>query len=331
MVLEDLIYYGESKTIKILAECGLKYFHSDFMQPNEWNRYKCISQIRFDECKKVRFIVYYSDNKNPNRGKSLKKKREIFYNYYNVKVEKISVVFEYSYKELEIEYLKGEGEESEEVKTEHIMKKIEKLLALQNSPNEHEALSASLMAQKLLAKYNIDIEKIRGETDEAIDETEVFVDTGNKWKYNLANVIADNYRCKVYYLGFEKIVFRGYRTDIIVARRVYAYLFSVGKKLGKEYVKKHKEEYGYTEGIYNSYCKGFINGIKKELEKQCTALELYCPSKVENDWKIFSKKMKGVNTEINLKDIEAYEQGEYDGKNSVYATYLDDSEKYIKE
>ena len=273
----------------------------------------------------------FNDKKNPNRGKKLKKEKDVFYDFYNVTVDYDGIVFRYVYKELELEYLKNDDKETEEAKTEHIMKKIDKLLALQNSSNEHEALSASLMAQKLLAKYNIDIENIRGVVEEEIEEASVYVESGNKWKYNLADVIANNYRCKVYFKGSERVVFRGYRTDIIVARRVYAYLFSVAKRLGKNYEKKHRENYGYADGIFTSYCIGFINGVRLELEKQCTALQLYCPSKVEEDWKKYSADMGTKNSTLKLNNGEAYRQGESDGKNSISATYLDDSHRYIED
>lgn len=330
MNIDDLIYYAENKLLKLLSDCGLKYLHSDIAPKNVWDFSKAIETTMLMN-KDIQFTVKYEDKKKPQRGRKLKKERDRFYDFYNASVVYNGVIFKYPYKDLEIEYLKNDGFETEEEKNNHIMKKIEKLLALQNSPNEHEALSASLMAQKLLAKYNIDIENVRGVVEEEIEEASVYVESGNKWKYNLADVIADNYRCKVYYRGSEKIVFRGYRTDIIVARRVYAYLFSVGKRLGKAYEKRYREEHGYADGIYTSYCVGFINGIRLELEKQCTALQLYCPTKVEEDWKDYSAKMGSKDTSLRLNNAEAYKQGEYDGKNSVYATYLDDSQRYIKD
>lgn len=327
MNIDDLIYYAENKMLKILADCGLKYLHSD-ISSSDYSK-----PIHTTVCmnKTIQFKVFYDERKNSKRGKELKKIKDRFYDFYNVSVDWNGIIFKYTYKELELEYLKNDdGEETEEEKREHIMKKIDKLLALQNSSNEHEALSASLMAQKLLAKYNIDIENIRGIVEEDIEEASVYVESGNKWKYSLANVIADNYRCKVYYKGSERIVFRGYRTDIIVARRVYAYLFSVAKRLGKAYEKRYREEHGFADGIFMSYCVGFINGVKIELEKQCTALQLYCPAKVEEDWKSYTENFGTKNTSLTLNNREAYKEGERDGKNSINAQYLDDSQRYIE-
>lgn len=330
MDIDDLIYYAENKVLKLLRDNGLKYLHSD-VAPRTTRDFKKPIQTTMSLSKTLLFTVNFDDKKNPKRGRELKKNKDIFYDFYNVTIDKFGIHFKYTYKELELEYLRNDDEVAEEVKRDSIMKKIDKLLALQNSSNEHEALSASLMAQKLLAKYNIDIENIRGKVEEEIEEASVYVDSGNKWKYSLASVVADNYRCKVFYKGTDRVVFRGYRTDIVIARRVYAYLFSVAKRLGKAYEKRYRENYGNAEGIYMSYCIGFINGVRLELEKQCTALQLFCPSKVEDDWKKYSADFGEKQTTLKLNDIKAYQQGEVDGKNSISATYLDDSHRYIEE
>ena len=50
-------------------------------------------------------------------------------------------------------------------KREKILKKIENLLALAgNNPSENEAIAAALKAQELMAKYNIELADIEGET-----------------------------------------------------------------------------------------------------------------------------------------------------------------------
>ena len=78
---------------------------------------------------------------------------------------------------------------------ENIIAKIEKLLALaEKNPNEHEAMSAALKAQELIAKYNIDIATLGtseekpeiSTTSHTIPETYHF---NRKWRYELANII----------------------------------------------------------------------------------------------------------------------------------------------
>lgn len=74
---------------------------------------------------------------------------------------------------------------------EKIIEKIRKCLALaNNNPSEEEAKAAALMAQKLLAKYNIslvDVEQLEGKSEEIIEECVWFKDcvkgVARAWKY----------------------------------------------------------------------------------------------------------------------------------------------------
>ena len=130
-------------------------------------------------------------------------------------------------------------------KIEEVIRKVQKLLALADqsrNPSEAEAIAASMQAQKLLAKYNLEIADITGEEKkEEIEQVIADVGTGNKWKYTLANAIADSYCCKCYYHGAEMIVFYGYQSDVLIARRVFMYLFKVGNSLATKYVKARRD------------------------------------------------------------------------------------------
>ncbi len=328
MTEENLINFAIKKTIGILEECDLKYRKNDFNRYNTTyvnRKYQGPTIMKLLDGGVV-LTVFYDDLNNHNRGIKLKRNKDKFYNYFFAHVDFDCISFKYTKKELELEYLKQSDEGN---KNDEIMKKIQKLLALAESDNEHEAISASLMAQKLLAKYNITLEK--NDTDEEIREVTVKLNTGDKWKYNLGQIIANNYCCKFYWLsGGETIVtFRGYITDIMIARRVFTYLFSVGKRLAKTYEKNHREEHGFAYGIYNSYCSGYLNGIEGELNKQCTALQLVIPKEVEKDWDEKFKDIKTTDTNIPLNDYGAFKQGETDGKNALNAQYIDDNSQYI--
>ena len=80
-----------------------------------------------------------------------------------------------------------------------LIDKIKKLIALSDSPNEHEAQSAMLKAQLLMAKHNVDMADVQGSNllEEAVIFGEMMdtVYTDSYWKLNLANVIAENFRC----------------------------------------------------------------------------------------------------------------------------------------
>lgn len=261
--------------------------------------------------------------------KQLKEAKDLFLNYYNARLEENFLSFSFTAKELELLSMKrsGENPDADEEKLEKIIAKINKALALadrsQNS-SEHEAISASLFVQKLLAKYNLTMADVTGEQkEEDVEQTVADVGKGKKWKYGLADVIANNFACKCFSVGTEQVVFYGYKANIISARRVYVYLLKVGDRLAKSYAKKYREDNGGADGIYNSFCLGFVGGIRKELEKQCTALSIVVQPKVEEEWKKFSESFGVRNSTIKLNDREAYEEGFVEGKRALNATYLE--------
>ena len=313
------------KVISICAEVGIKYRRIDFAKADKTLDNGTMVCVRKDD---VTIKLLFDGEKH---GKELKKKKQEFYKYFNCRVGAGGIWFEFTMKELEIDAIK---EDVDEKKLEEVMEKIKKLLALSQSDNEHEAISASLMAQKLLAKYNIDIASVNGEEKEQqCEEIRADVETGNKWKYNLANIIAKNYRCKCYYHGAEMIVFYGYRQDIIIARSVYMYLFNVCKRLGRAYERKMRETRYTAEGVYNSYCAGFISGVDSELSKQCRELMIITPQKVEDGFKARAAKFGTKNTDIGISTFHggAYTAGVKEGKNALNARYVEDKSGYIEE
>ena len=318
---EELIKLKEvaiKKTINILADIGIKYRRSDFK-----------NEITATMSGDVFVYCRFDDSSNPKKGKWIKKNKEKFYNYFNVRVLDSAIQFFYTKKELEIEEASANGEAADEKKIEEVMKKIEKLLALSKSDNEHEAISASLHAQKLLAKYNLSLQDVAGEEkDEEIVECRADVEKGNRWKYNLAEVVARNYCCKVYYTGSDTVVFRSYKDKTLIARRVYMYLYNVCKRLGRQYEKEKRLEYGTAKGIYNSFCLGFVSGVSKVLDRNCTALQLVVPNKVVEDFKQFCERESVTEKSLSAIagrdfDIEAHEQGLEEGCRAMNGTMID--------
>lgn len=111
---------------------------------------------------------------------------------------------------------------------EKILNKIKNLLDLaNNNPNENEAIAAALKAQELMAKYNIELDQLdeKKETREIIKET--YYQSGKhemrKWKIGLAAIIAQNFRCKTYFLGGKDVVFYGYKEDAKIALQVFTF------------------------------------------------------------------------------------------------------------
>lgn len=325
--------FAVDTVISYAREQGVKLRHSDFSLDEmciETGNLVDFCHWDENELDTVRVFI----NKEGRWAAQLKKAEDGFLNYVNARVMKEGVMFSFTTKELDLLRIK---DDCKNIDMEKIIKKITKLLALsdmEKNPSESEAVSASLAAQRLLAKYNLSMVDVTGERDPAEEIEQVIADVGigKKWKYSLANVVADNYACKTFSQGSDKLVFYGYKADILIARRVYIYLFKVGNRLANQYVKKYRETIYYdTKGIYNSFVSGFVNGVEKELEKQCTALALIVQPKVQKSWDIFSAAMGTRNWNVSYNDAEAYKEGFVEGKRALNAQYLEDSRPYLED
>lgn len=310
--------------IKYAEEQGVKLRRLDFGEDAKFTR---VSFMYNGEGSPISVMIKVSYS--GRWEKQLKAAKERFLNYFNARLEANWLSFSFTVNELEIIALKNtSGERPDEDKIERVIERINKLLLLSDksrNPSEHEAIAASLQVQKLLAKYNLTLTDVTGERkEEDVEQSIADVGKGKKWKFALACAIADNFACKVYSVGHEQIVFYGYKADIVAARRVFVYLFNVGDKLANQFARKYREENGYADGIYNSFCKGFVAGVRKELEKQCVALAIIVQPKVEETFKAFSETFtKSVNTTIKANNREAYDTGFVEGKRALNAQYIE--------
>lgn len=210
---------------------------------------------------------------------------------------------------------------------EKIISKIRKLLAMteENGCSEGEAMTAALMAQKLMAEHNLTIADIDDDTSKGkIVEVGYEAGTKYKWKYRLANIIAVNFCCKVYTVGNSSIVFYGYENHAKIASDVFKFLFNTGIRLANNYYYQCYKDGRETVGVKNTFLAGFCDGIQEVLGQQCRALMLITPKEVEES---FAEKMKGSKTrrltmKIN-RDASAYNDGKLEGKFAANARSLE--------
>lgn len=180
-----------------------------------------------------------------------------------------------------------------------IYEKIEKLLALSSSPNEHEAQAALLKAQELMAKYNITIQK-SCEIEYATEGIEL-IDTGIA-TIALINIIAKNFKCKPYLAG-KIINFYGHCEDVPICVKAFEYAYKTLNKLSSKRYNEFRK-WGYsTKGFFQNYKLAFINELKQKFEKQCTALMIVVPPDVEQNFDEFtngySTKKRSVSNNRN--------------------------------
>lgn len=190
--------------------------------------------------------------------------------------------------------------------SEKIIEKIKKVLELsKNNPSENEAQAAALKAQELMAQYHISLADVEDIQDiENIVEERVAVGAGKKWKYSLAGAIARNFRCRYFFYGKTSVVFYGYETDAKIAAQTFEYLFKVGHTKALKERLSYKEEGLHSDGIYNNFCKGFVQGVKDALDKQCTALMVVVPKEVNE---ACDKRLEGCKHSISSSlDLSCY-------------------------
>lgn len=215
------------------------------------------------------------------------------------------------------------------MKNDKIIQTIKKILELSNNnPSEEEAKAAALKAQELLAKYHLSMADI--ETEDDIDNiVEVSVDVpSKKWKYTLAQIVADNFRCKHFYYGKMRVVFYGHETDANIAAETFKYLFKLGNIYAGREVDKVFARTGTSAGVYNSFCIGFCDGLKEAFDKQCTALMIVVPKEVHDAYAERTKdsstmKVSGIKTVANQECMNAYNEGVVKGKEAVNSKQLE--------
>lgn len=212
---------------------------------------------------------------------------------------------------------------------EKILNKIKNLLDLaNNNPNENEAIAAALKAQELMAKYNIELDQLddKKETREIVEEIYHQSDKHEmrKWKIGLAGIIAQNFRCKVYFMNKNDVVFYGYKEDAKIALNVFTYLYEIGNKFAVRYYNKCKKEGKETRGVMNTYLVGFRDGVAEVLEKQCTALMIVTPKEVTESFEEMTSGWKTIKSTLRLSgDTSAYSNGKSDGRDMATARNIE--------
>lgn len=220
---------------------------------------------------------------------------------------------------------------------EKLIERIKKLLAVteQRGATEQEAIQAALMAQKLMAEYDVNDYEL-GSDSEPIEEAKT--KRGRAWESILAQVVAENFRCKCFtrmdYLSetarkrTAHMVFYGYRHDAEAARIVYERLASVGHKQALKHARKREEEL-MRQGdwdvrrkyLYDDFVTAYIEGVKSVLEKQSQALMIVCPPKVNEAYAERSKDFtKGRRISFTrYGDSKSREAGRQAGRDAVMA------------
>lgn len=156
---------------------------------------------------------------------------------------------------------------------EKVIEKIKKALALaNNNKNPNEAQAAMLMAQKMMAKYHIEMQEVEEVEEAEIQENEVNIKKGS-WRKSLMKLICNNYRCDCFLRGNtgKRIIIVGDKEDIEIAKTIYEFAENQLLDGFQRYFKNNYEEYASIQtrnAVRNDYADGFIRGLKEKFERQ---------------------------------------------------------------
>lgn len=200
-----------------------------------------------------------------------------------------------------------------------IVEKIKRLLALgdgSRNNSEEEAKAAMLKAHELMAKYDITLDAT--ECDEI---KYIHLCCDSKWNMGfrkpLAVIIAKNFRCETYLESRGgRIIFFGHDTDATIAKEVFEYAYNFALSEGNKHYNRNYNMGLNTKGVFNSYIRGFLSGLKQSLDKQSTALMVVTPPDVKEQFEDFSKDFRKGSGGIRDTgfDASAYKAGITDGK-----------------
>lgn len=203
-----------------------------------------------------------------------------------------------------------------------IADKIQHLLdkTVANGATEAEAQSALLMAQKLMAKYNI----AEGElsTEEKItytlEQCKVKTNPRSKW---MSCIIANSFAVKVIiYDG--RICFFGRNTNAMAAKSALEFAHRVMERGMNKACRNHGLSGTADKGaslIYNAYATGFLRGLKEAMDAQTVALAVVVPEDVNQKFhERFPKLRQGRSSTMKRGAYEAdYQQGRTDGSQAM--------------
>lgn len=199
---------------------------------------------------------------------------------------------------------------------------IEKIKACLNLANpdgndaEGEMQAAILTAQRLMAKYGISEEEVKEHPESIEYATEI---CQHKWdmgfRIPLGNVLASNFRCELFLRG-KNITFLGHTLDARICRETFEAAYSFIMRKANQAYNRAYQLGKPTKGVFNSYTKGFILGLKEGLDAQSTALMVITPPDVTAKFKEMSANWGEYKSHRRRerRDAETFEEGRRDGK-----------------
>ncbi|MCH2374203.1 MAG: SprT-like domain-containing protein [Planctomycetes bacterium] len=177
------------------------------------------------------------------------------------------------------EALKPLGES--ELERDRILVRVRDLLALADSPNEHEAANAMRLAHKYLLKYNLSLRDLRAESADEIGASSSYrvrylgrcARRIQEYEYTLSEILQEHFFVLILWtysydphedkLG-RILQVAGIPANVEVAEYVYGYLTNLADALWSGRRKKPRE----VRGTKLQYLAGVFSGLLEKLDRQ---------------------------------------------------------------
>lgn len=222
---------------------------------------------------------------------------------------------------------------SDSTEREAILDRIRALFerTTENGCTEAEAIAAALVAQRLIARYDVtDAELSERRTSEDIIEAYTAA-VCTAWSANLAATVATAFRCRVAVTRLgrggsrKRYSFIGYQTDAEAARLAFEHLHEAGSCLATEEVRRWRRKYpGYSlKGVKSSYCTGFVRGVADELERQTKALMVLVPEEVSTAFEAATRGTGTYAPRTRATYRTAFDHGRSDGREASRARSIE--------
>jgi predicted SprT family Zn-dependent metalloprotease len=157
---------------------------------------------------------------------------------------------------------------------EKVLDRIRKLLALAESPNQHEAETAAASAQRLMLKYNLEVNQRTGMADFSVRMIGPISGRVHEHQRRLSHILNSYFFVKVIWAHAYRpldatwgtcIEATGTVPNLMMAEYVYDFLVATGERLWADYKKKH----GIKENRDRlTFLAGIMVGFAKKLAEQ---------------------------------------------------------------
>lgn len=237
-------------------------------------------------------------------------------------------------------------------RNEAIINKIKGLLAIaDDQKNDEESQSAFILAQKLMLKHDITFTDVEDISDTpSVEEGQVTVYKKLFWwERKLAQIMSENFRVKFYYNNKyidnetqrkRAIMFLGFRNDVSLAKEMYLLAYEAISFYTNKYVDSYYEEshrstriHRITNGVKNSYMRGFLHGLEQKFEEQVKEMQqeygimILVPKEVVEEYDSRFEGKKGISFKLPpIEESFAYENGFHDGNRIDYTKSTIDEE-----